>query len=222
MKNFLLVGWYNKMGCNNSKIKNIERNIENIIQDNIAQFDILESKVNNLKNINNKLYKEIEILQQLNMIDTSVYQCWTGTLSGFIPGISKKCSIKLIIINGNYKTYNENKQWFDNDILDEKFIDGCINGVFHYNYNYKYRGMLDGACEELTNNPFIMMNNIEIQNLSKYKKGDNIILEIICDTNKHYKYFIHIINWLVEKNIWDQNGSNKKKEFVWTKSFVNV
>lgn len=207
------------MGCNNSKIKNIERNIENLIQDNIEQFDMLESKINNLYNINSKLNKEIEILHQLNMIDTSVYQCWTGTLSGFIPEISKTCSIKLIIINENHKTYNENKQWFDNDILDDKLVEHYIHDLCHYYYgNRTYRGKLDGNCEELTNNPFIM-NNKHIQYSSKY----NIILEIICNTNTHYKYFMHIINWLVETiPIGRGSGSNKKKDFVWTKSFVKA
>jgi hypothetical protein len=178
------------------------------------QISTIPGSINNLVAINTKLKKEIDILHQLNMMDTSVYQCWTGTVSGIVPEIEKTCSIKLMIINLNHKTHNENKQWMNNGILKDTDVDGHINGVFHYNYHYKepHKTLLRSSPEVITNNPFIM-NNDPVSNY-------NAILEIVCDTNTHYKYFDRIINWLVEKTMHGNPGSNMKKNFVWKKSLV--
>lgn len=205
------------MGCNTSKFIDIERDIGNIAE----EFDKFEQRINNLEDVNTKLIKEVDHLNDLNTIDTTVYQCWTGTVSGILPEESKTCSIKLTIIDLIYKTKNENIQWIKNSVLEDKILERHINDLYNYNYHYTYREKHLGASEELTSNPFIMNNTY-----NSYSSSYNVSLEITYDTNTHYnthyKYLTRIITWLVEKNGWGNIGSNKKKDFVWTKSFVNV
>ena len=199
------------MGCNNSKFIDIKHSINNINEDikRLEHYTYL---------LHNDINKDITYLRKLNTIDTTVHQCYIGTLSGILPELGKQCLIKLTILDLNAKTHNENQQWLNTYTLPDIIIDKHINGLFHYHFHYgPYMREIGQTVDAVTSNPFCL-DYMYYDYIASYK----VTLEIVCDTDNHYKYLTKIINWLVKKNIWDQSGSNIKTEFVWSKSLVKI
>ena len=101
------------------------------------------------------------------------------------------------------------------DIIGDLDLFGFSSSEFESDSSYGIS--IPYAIRVVTSNPFIMNNTYD-----SYSSSYKVSLEIVYNTNMHFKYLTHIITWLVEKNSWGNIGSNKKKDFVWKKSFVKV